>query len=127
MDQADQVSSKEAMLWTTSLAIAIPFAAGLLLCLAWRWLWVPRVDRANIRNSVESQGGTVLEIQWVMSGTRGARMYLVRYCDRDGSEVRKHCKTSALSGEWWSDPLPASEGPLNADGVPRLRNRKAMK
>jgi hypothetical protein len=66
------------------------------------------MDRARIRRYIESQGGEVLRCSWSpfgpgWLGEKSDRLYEVRYRDRQGNEHRAACKTSMLTGVYFSE------------------------
>lgn len=72
-----------------------------------------RLDRQRIRDHVEDSGGKVLGISWNLFGrgwfgSRNERIYEVSYRAKNGRTVEATCKTSMLSGVYWtSDSAPA--------------------
>ncbi len=66
------------------------------------------MDRDRIRNYIASQGGTLLECNWSpfgrgWFGSKEERIYEIAYRDRDGDMHRATCKTSMLSGVYFTE------------------------
>ena len=66
------------------------------------------MDQDRVRDYVASQGGRVIESNWApfgkgWFGEKGDRIYEVRFVDRDGNEHHAHCKTSMLSGVYFTE------------------------
>ena len=66
------------------------------------------MDYGRIRQYVESRGGEVLATRWSpfgpgWFGEKSDRIYSVRYLDQDGNEHRAHCKTSMLTGVYFTE------------------------
>ena len=72
-----------------------------------------RLDRDRIREHIKNSGGKVEDISWNpfgrgWFGSRGQRIYEVRYRGRHGKIVEATCKTSMLGGVYWTgDSAPA--------------------
>ena len=72
-----------------------------------------KLDRERICEHVERSGGKVIDICWNplgrgWFGSRNERIYDVQYRTRHGKIVQATCKTSMLSGVYWtSDSAPA--------------------
>lgn len=72
-------------------------------------------DRARIREHVESSGGgKVIEITWNpfgkgWFGSRDERIYDVRYRSKQGKIIEATCKTSLLSGVYWTSHSAPSD------------------
>lgn len=71
------------------------------------------LDRQRIRDHVEGSGGKILNISWNplgrgWFGSRNERIYEVHYRAKNGRTVEATCKTSMLSGVYWtSDSAPS--------------------
>ncbi|HEV2987058.1 MAG TPA: hypothetical protein VG759_01350 [Candidatus Angelobacter sp.] len=84
-----------------ALLIAMPLIAG-------------PSDRKRIREEIEDNGGTVVEISydpfakfWLNHGW--GRIYDVIYCTRDGQNVTAICRATTFSGlSWISNSPPRS-------------------
>ena len=79
-------------------------------------------DHDRIRAEVEGRGGTVVSITWQpfgkgWYGEQNDRIYEVLYTDRVGRERRAWCKTSALSGVYFSEDEPPELSDLGGDGA----------
>src|SRR2546425_905619 len=77
------------------LAIAIRLVAG-------------GFDHNRVSQYVESQGGKVISANWSpfgpgWFGDKHNRIYEVRYVDRDGNEHHAYCKTSMLTGVYFTE------------------------
>jgi len=84
-----------AILGVIGVVIAIRFAAGGL-------------DRDRVAEYVRSRGGRVLDTRWApfgpgWFGDRSDRIYLVRYVDAEGNEHEAHCKTSLMTGVYFTE------------------------
>ncbi|HKB16270.1 MAG TPA: hypothetical protein VKF62_09390 [Planctomycetota bacterium] len=92
-------------------------------------------DKDRIAKYVEERGGRVIRISWApfgkgWFGERYNRLYEVEYRDRNGDPHFATCKTSLLSGVYWTDDRVSSdrtarfdgpEGKEAGEGVRRLR------
>lgn len=72
------------------------------------WVVSMSMDKGQITSYVQEQGGLVVSINWSPFGTgwfgeRGERIYQVIYHDREGSRHLATCKTSMLSGVYWTE------------------------
>jgi hypothetical protein len=77
------------------------------LVIALRLLAHP-LDIQRIRQYISAQGGELLNAQWApfatgWLGTRGARLYRIRYRDLNGHEHTATCKTNLLAGVYLSE------------------------
>lgn len=66
------------------------------------------MDHDRIRDYVESRGGQVLDSSWApfgpgWFGEKSDRIYLIHYLDADGNEHEAHCKTSMLTGVYFTE------------------------
>jgi hypothetical protein len=66
------------------------------------------MDDGRVRRHIEKEGGVLLEKHWNpfgkgWFGEQNARIYDVRYRDRDGNTHKATCKTSALAGVYFTD------------------------
>jgi hypothetical protein len=80
------------------------------------------VDRARIRDEIQSKGGRVISIRWKPFGRgwffeKNERHYSIVYLDRSGATVSTDCKTSLFTGVYWAD------GPNLQEQRPRLMAR----
>lgn len=71
-------------------------------------LWAGSLDRTRIHEYVEERGGTVSSITWQplgrgWFGEKGERIYEVVYSTAEGDVRRTTCKTSMLSGVYFTD------------------------
>ena len=83
------------------------------LVLAWRIL-MDRCDRGRIRESIASGGGRVIDISWSpfgrgWVGESSDRIYEVTYTNKAGKTIAATCKTSMLTGIFWSSDTPPSD------------------
>lgn len=81
-------------------------AGGVVFALTLRWI-AGQFDKWRIRNYVTSAGGTVLACQWSpfgpgWLGEKHDRIYYVAYLDTAGAEHRAYCKSSMLTGVYFS-------------------------
>lgn len=81
-----------------ALSIAVPLIAG-------------PADRRRIREEIEGNGGTLLEISYNPFGKFGlnrgwGRIYDVTYCTRDGQNVTAICRATMFSGLSWISNSP---------------------
>ncbi len=65
------------------------------------------LDHDRVRRYITERGGKVLHAGWTpfgpgWFGEKSDRIYKVRYLDKDGNEHHAHCKTSALSGVYFT-------------------------
>src|SRR5262245_7177920 len=65
-------------------------------------------DRERIRFYIASRGGQVLSCDWApfgrgWFGNRSDRIYEVAYVDQEGNEHEATCKTSMLTGVYWTE------------------------
>src|SRR5262245_32751136 len=65
-------------------------------------------DRDRIRQYVQSKGGRVIDIHWDpfgpgWFGEKSDRIYEVHYVDEDENEHQAHCKTSMLTGVYFTE------------------------
>jgi hypothetical protein len=72
------------------------------------------MDRDRIREYVEKSGGEVVESQWApfgpgWFGEKSDRIYDVRYVDKDGNEHEASCKTSLLTGVYFTEDRIVSQ------------------
>lgn len=95
-------------------------------------------DDGRVRNHIESRGGTLLEKRWNpfgrgWFGEKDSRIYRVRYTDAEGNLHQATCKTSLLSGVYftedliveWRQPQPDDEAARLAEENRRLREELA--
>lgn len=66
------------------------------------------VDKARIKDEIQSNGGRVISIRWNPFGRgwffeKNERHYSVVYTDRSGAEVSANCKTSLFTGVYWAE------------------------
>ena len=85
----------------------IAMALVALVMLGFRLL-AGSTDYDRISSHVKTSGGYVTRIHWVpfgpgWFGTKGDRIYEVRYVDREGSFHQAYCKTSAWSGVYFTE------------------------
>lgn len=83
------------------------------VAIAWR-IFMDRCDRGRIRDHIASGGGRVLSISWNpfgkgWFGERGDRIYDVTYTNEAGKTIQATCKTSMLTGLFWSSDTPPSD------------------
>jgi hypothetical protein len=76
------------------------------IMIVWRILMDP-LDRTRIRENISSSGGKVIDISWNpfgkgWLGERNARIYEVKYTNKDGKVITATCKTSIITGIYWS-------------------------
>ncbi len=65
------------------------------------------MDHDRVRQYIASQDGRVLDVQWApfgpgWFGEKSDRIYQVRYLDKNGNEHEAHCKTSLLTGVYFT-------------------------
>jgi hypothetical protein len=88
---------------------------GFLALILGSRLLADRMDRWRINDYVKSAGASVVAIVWEPFGTgwpgsKRERIYSVTYRTAKGSLVTATCKTSLLSGVYWTDgPAPFRE------------------
>lgn len=89
--------------------VIMGFAAlcGLAIVLRLMAGWI---DRARIRRYVETRGGKVALIRWSpfgigWMGNRGQRIYRLAYEDSTGNAHSAYCKTSLLSGIYFTEDI----------------------
>jgi hypothetical protein len=85
----------------------ILFVVGILVVILIR-VAAGSMDHSRIREYIERQGGEVLQSSWApfgpgWFGEKTARLYAVRYLDRDGNEHEANCKTSLWTGVYFTD------------------------
>lgn len=78
----------------------------LLLALLIR-LGAGSLDHGRVRRYITDRGGKVLHAGWApfgpgWFGEKSDRIYEVHYIDKEGNEHRAHCKTSAMSGVYFT-------------------------
>ena len=66
------------------------------------------MDRDRIRAYIESQAGRLLDCNWSpfgrgWFGSKEERIYEITYLDREGNRHRATCKTSLLSGVYFTE------------------------
>jgi hypothetical protein len=66
------------------------------------------LDHDRVRQYVESRGGRVIDAHWApfgpgWFGEKSDRIYEVRYLDEEGNEHQAHCKTSMLTGVYFTE------------------------
>lgn len=66
------------------------------------------MDHDRIREYVESRGGRYIDSSWTpfgpgWFGEKSDRIYLVRYVDAEGNEHEAHCKTSMMTGVYFTE------------------------
>lgn len=66
------------------------------------------MDRDRIKQYVEKDGGKLLDSEWApfgpgWFGEKSDRIYGVRYVDRDGNEHDASCKTSMMTGVYFTE------------------------
>jgi len=81
------------------------------------------VDKSRIQRELESRGAQVNSIRWNpfargWFGERGERHYDVVFTDSGGMTISTTCKTSLLTGVYWS------EGPSTAEEKPRFASSR---
>lgn len=80
------------------------------------------VDKARIKDEVETRLGRIVAITWNPFGRgwffeKGERHYDVTYIDRSGATIATACKTSLFTGVYWAD------GPQLSEPPPRIMSR----
>ena len=100
------------------------FVGGFIIALALLRVALAAGDFARIRSYVASQGGRLVSARWTpfgpgWFGDRKDRIYKVRYSDRNGSERTAYCKTSMMSGVYFTQDRVTSP-PQNAGGSSEL-------
>jgi hypothetical protein len=122
--------------------ILIPVFLALALAVLFR-VAAGGMDHGRIREYVESRGGQVLDSSWApfgpgWFGEKSDRIYLVRYLDAEGHEHEAHCKTSMMTGVYftedrivaYAEPAPQPPASLEDENrrlreeVERLRRRE---
>jgi hypothetical protein len=83
--------------------VPVVIAAAILLRLA-----AGGMDRERVKRYTESQGGTVLGSSWApfgpgWFGEKSDRIYRVLYRDQAGNTHEAHCKTSLLTGVYFTE------------------------
>src|ERR1017187_4996666 len=66
------------------------------------------MDRNRITRYIESRRGRLIDANWMLfgpgwAGKGKARIYEVRYIDKDGNQHRAFCKTSGWSGVYFTE------------------------
>jgi hypothetical protein len=66
------------------------------------------VDKARIKDAIQSKGGRLISIHWNPFGRgwffeKNERHYSVVYTDRSGAKVFATCKTSLFTGVYWAE------------------------
>ena len=66
------------------------------------------MDKDRIADYIRQRGGRVFSISWAPFGTgwfgeKNARIYEVVYYDAEGNQHMATCKTSLLSGVYWTE------------------------
>jgi len=72
------------------------------------WVLSWPIDRSRITTYVQDRGGRVVSIHWAPFGTgwfgeKNDRIYEVVYYDQAGNQHFATCKTSYLSGVYWTE------------------------
>jgi len=93
--------------------------AVLAVALVFRLL-AGQLDDGRVRRHIEEQGGHLIEKRWNpfgkgWLGEKNARIYEVRYRDRDGNIRRATCKTSALAGVYFTEDRVVSGSQAERD------------
>lgn len=88
------------------MGIAFVIFGVLLIALVFRLL-AGGLDHDRVKRYVEQGGGELIQANWApfgpgWFGEKSDRIYEVRYIDRDGNERLAHCKTSMLSGVYFT-------------------------
>lgn len=88
-------------------AVVLIVVAAVAAALLGRF-FVHRLDRNRIQAYVAGNGGELLDCQWRLLGpgwfgSRNARIYAIRYRDREGKAHSAFCKTSALAGVYLTE------------------------
>ena len=110
-------------------AILAFVGVGLLI-----WLASMSLDNGRIKSYVEERGGRIVSIHWApfgkgWFGEKNDRIYEVVYYDREGKQHWATCKTSMLSGVYWTEDRIThrksgwydSVSPSNEPGRPLIR------
>jgi hypothetical protein len=110
------------------LVIALVFfliALVVVLCLA-----AGSMDRGRIRKYIEARGGKVIQVKWSpfgpgWFGEKNERIYAVRYMDRSGDEHEAFCKTSMLTGVYFTldNVVPRAGGGFPGARMAARKNR----
>src|SRR5687768_5328034 len=72
------------------------------------WMLTFGLDKGRITEYVHQRGGRVISISWApfgrgWFGEKNARIYEVVYYDQGGNQHFATCKTSMLTGVYWTD------------------------
>ena len=86
-----------ALLVFAVLAVACAFKFGEVKCDQWR-----------VRNYISDQGGRLVSSSWSPFGrgwlrSQDARLYAVRYVDREGNTHEATCRTAPLAGVYFTE------------------------
>jgi hypothetical protein len=70
-------------------------------------LFLGPLDKGRIAEHIHAQGGRLVQSSWEpfgpgWFGSKNERIYAVHYCDGEGNEHRSYCKTSVLSGVYFT-------------------------
>jgi hypothetical protein len=81
------------------------------------------MDRGRIEEYIRERGGRIVSINWApfgkgWFGEKNARIYEVMYYDRDGDLHMATCKTSLLSGVYWTEDRIAHRRAAWEDRLP---------
>lgn len=87
--------------------IGLIFIAFIVVAIGTR-LVVAELDEGRVRVYIEERGGKLLSAEWApfgrgWVGERNNRIYEVRYLDSEGNEHEASCKTSLLSGVYFTE------------------------
>jgi len=80
------------------------------------------MDDGRVRRHIEKEGGVLLEKRWNpfgkgWFGEQNARIYELRYRDRDGNTHKATCKTSALAGVYFTDDQIVGQAHSSRDAL----------
>jgi hypothetical protein len=94
------------------------------------WIIAPQLDRKRIDAYLHQRGARLLESSWQpfglgWFGDKSDRIYRVRYIDRDGAVHDASCKTSMLSGVYFSDDVIDVRTQARDDSASELEQLRA--